>query len=90
MRIQVRYHLSVRLSLKLRTEDYEVHEGGTLGELVVMVVAKHGAKFGDPSQYSFAIGGRHADSSQPLGDGDVVSIYPPVAGGGTRGKPEYW
>lgn len=75
------YHLSVRLGLKKRDEVYELAEGSSVSDLLGLILSSHGLSFGDPSLYVYSLRGDIVELMHRLTDGDVVSIYPPTAGG---------
>lgn len=81
VKIQVRYHLSIRLNLKKASENFEIADGGSVGDMVNLLVSRYGENFGDPAQYVFSIGGQPVETAHSLRDGDVLSIYPPMVGG---------
>ena len=58
-----------------RSVTLEVAHGGTVGDLVQLL--------GIPDDMPFIamIDGRDAALDRPLGDGDVLSLFPPLAGG---------
>ena len=58
-----------------RSVTLEVARGGTVGDLVQLL--------GIPDDMPFIamIDGRDAALDRPLGDGDVLSLFPPLAGG---------
>ncbi len=57
-----------------RTRTYELEPGATVADVIVAL--------GLPDQPRIVfIGGRHAEESAELHEGDRVAIFPPVAGG---------
>jgi len=81
MEVEVRYHLSVRLSLKRTTETFDIEDGSSVGDLVGLIVSRYGSRFGDPAAYVFAVEGEPVEPRRRLQHREVVSIYPPTAGG---------
>ena len=94
MEVEVRYYAMLRDAAGRRSEELELPEGSSFGDLMGVVVEKYGAEF---RRYVFDDGGRERDYlsfmvngvsvhsregfDTPLADGDVVAILPPVGGG---------
>lgn len=60
--------------------SFELPDGTTLGALV--------QRLGVPDEVPriSLVNGRDAEAEQVLKDGDVVSLFPPLAGGGSPGR----
>ena len=92
--VEVRYYAMLRDAAGRRSEELDLPEGSSFGDLMDVVVEKYGAVF---RRYVFDDGGRERDYlsfmvngvsvhsregfDTPLADGDVVAILPPVGGG---------
>lgn len=84
MKVQVRYHLSIRLNLKKTSETLDLEDGASISNLVEILFTRYGEALGNTDQYIFSVGGQPVETAHSLREGDVVSIYPPMAGGYTR------
>ncbi|MBI4258465.1 MAG: MoaD/ThiS family protein, partial [Thaumarchaeota archaeon] len=58
-----------------------LEDGASIIDLVRMLLTRYGEALGDTNQYIFSVGGKHVETTHNLREGDVVSIYPPMAGG---------
>ena len=77
MTIQLKFFAGLRNYLPAGQSPYpaEVAEAATVGDVL--------AQFGVPEDKPriLLVNGRHADVRQVLQEGDLVSVFPPVAGG---------
>ena len=77
MTIQLKFFAGLRNYLPEGQSPYpaEVAEGATVGDVL--------GQFGVPEDKPriLLVNGRHADVGQILREGDLVSVFPPVAGG---------
>ena len=79
MKIEVKLFANFREYLPRGIEGYgfvlEVEEGTTIGRVLDHL------KIPDSVPFIALVNGLHGDKSEPLQAGDVLSIFPPVAGG---------
>jgi molybdopterin converting factor small subunit len=77
MTVQLKFFAGLRNYLPEGQSPYptDVEEGATVGEVL--------RRFGVPEDKPriLLVNGRHADVGHVLRDGDLVSVFPPVAGG---------
>lgn len=82
MEITVRYFAAVRERLGREEERVELHqEAPDLADLWEELVERHGQLEGLRDGIRLARNREFADSDEPLEEGDVVALIPPVAGG---------
>jgi molybdopterin synthase sulfur carrier subunit len=80
--IRVLYFAGLREAIGLAEEWVEVPPGArTVGALAECIAARHGAYAERRSHVRIARNEAFASNDEVLGDGDVVALIPPVAGG---------
>lgn len=83
MTIQVLYFAAVAELVGRREESLDV-EAATVAELAAALEARHPSLSGRLAQVRFAVNETFVKVDEPLADGDVVAVIPPVAGGSDR------
>lgn len=82
MKIQVLYFAAVRDLVGVAEEALALPPGvGTIGALSTHLAAVHPTLEGRLEAVRFARNEEFARSDEPLADGDVIALIPPVAGG---------
>ncbi len=94
MQIKVRYFTIVRSITGTREENLDAEEGSTVEDVLKMLGARYGKEFEryissgrshKGMKLLFFVDGRNIEGSDgfktKLGNGDVLAIMPPVAGG---------
>ncbi len=81
-RVKILYFAAVRELVGHPEEDALVPDSVTkLSDFVAWLEAERAPIRGKLSGVRFAINETFADASDPVSDGDVVAVIPPVAGG---------
>ncbi len=90
MSITVHYHAQLRRAAGRPAEELDAEPGLTVGALLRRLAQRHGealgallldARGGMPRSLLVFIGEQAADPSDPVCDGDEVTILTPMAGG---------
>ncbi len=81
MDVTVRFFASMRESVGAEEAVFRVPQGTTLQALIERILARYPQLNGHQSSWHFAVNQVHAEPETPLHDGDVVAIFPYIAGG---------
>ncbi len=87
MRIKVRYFARFRSLIGTVEEELEVPDGIRIGELLEMLKERHPELRNEvfaqdeDADVNVSRNGRYASFDEPLDDGDIVALFPPVSGG---------
>lgn len=85
MHVEILYFAAVRELVGLERERIELPaEARTVAGLSAHLEARHDALRGRLGHVRFAVNEEFAATDRTLGDGDVVALIPPVAGGSDR------
>ena len=92
VKVRVRYLAVLRELTGRREEEVEVKEGATVGQVIELLTAKYGEKFGryilSGRRYRgikvlFFVDGRNVEGlGAQLREGCLLTLLPPIAGGG--------
>lgn len=82
VRIRVKYFSALRDITGKVSEELELPEDYTLGELVRWFFEKYPKAIAYRDDIIFLVNGRNATENALLRDGDEVAVMPPVSGGG--------
>lgn len=80
MKISVRYFAHLRRTLGKKEEAFTLAEGAKVSDLMANVQEKCGRSL-EVTRYQVTRKGSALDFAEELYDGDVIYIFPPVAGG---------
>jgi sulfur-carrier protein len=81
MKVTVKLFASFREAAGEPETTVEVAPGTTVGQLWGELVEAHPRLTPLSQSAAFALNGRYARPSDPVGEGDVVAFLPPVSGG---------
>jgi molybdopterin synthase sulfur carrier subunit len=82
MTVQILYFAGLRDAIGMAEESLELSPGiATIGALADHLAARHKAYAERRGHVRIARNEAFADDDEPLSDGDVVALIPPVAGG---------
>ncbi len=81
MKVHARYFALYRERVGKNTDDYELPEKATVGDLVGAVMKRYPAFCPNPSQTVVAVNRVYVDHAHPLKNGDETAFIPPVSGG---------
>lgn len=84
MKITVRYFAAARDVAGLKIEAFELPDESTVATLLQRLATSHSELEPYFPYLRFAIADEFVELNAPLGDGDEVSVIPPVAGGDER------
>jgi molybdopterin synthase sulfur carrier subunit len=80
--VRVLYFAGLRDAVGCEEEALELGAGvRTVGDLCAMIAARHEAYAAARSQVRIARNEAFAALTEPVADGDVIALIPPVAGG---------
>lgn len=89
MKVTVLYFGIVRERLGLTGEVVEVPDGGSVGELVSSLAARHSLFALGAGSIRVAVNREYVDNEHRLSSGDEIAIIPPVAGGSGERRVSY-
>ncbi len=81
MDVIVRFFASMRESVGADEAIFSVPPGTTLEALTERILARYPQLNGHQSSWHFAVNQVHAEPHAVLQDGDIVAIFPYIAGG---------
>ncbi len=84
MRVTVRYFAVVRELLGRESEQHEVPDGTTVGQLLEQLIARQPVLDRLRRSLLVMVNRRYARPDHQLADGDEVALIPPVSGGSER------
>lgn len=88
MRVRVRYFARFRYLVGTGEEEIEVPEGIRIMELLEILKERHPELKNEvfaqdeDADVNVSRNGRYVSLDEPLSDGDIVALFPPVSGGG--------
>lgn len=80
MRITILYFAAVRELVGKDEEQIDV-DAKTIGELAAFLPTQHASLAGRLASVRFARNETFARNDEPIAEGDVIALIPPVAGG---------
>lgn len=81
MKIQVLYFAALRERLNRTEEWLDLPDGATAGAALALLSSRYAPVAGLSGVLRVAVNEAFAPAEQPLQDGDVLALVPPVAGG---------
>ena len=87
MRIRVRYFARFRFLVGTGEEELDVPEGITVGTLLNILKERHPElksevfAQNEDADVNVSKNGRYVSFDEPLSEGDIVALFPPVSGG---------
>ena len=79
--VTVRFFASMREAIGADEAVFRVPKGTTLAELTERILRRYPQLDGHQSSWHFAVNQVHAEPDATLRDGDIVAIFPYIAGG---------
>ncbi len=81
MNVRVRLFATLRQTAGWAERSYSLENGSTVGDVLARLAAEEPALgIGSRAVYA-AVNQEYAQPEQPLSDGDVLALFPPVSGG---------
>lgn len=80
MKVAVRFFASIREAVGLEREEFKLHEGSSVRDLLVAVRETHPG-LRDVKKFLIAVNGVRSKPDRRLREGDIVVFFPPVSGG---------
>jgi len=81
MQVTVRFFASIRDRAGDAHCTLDLPDGAHLDQALAQVIARYSALNGHEASWHYAINQTHAELDAPLQPGDLVSIFPYIAGG---------
>ena len=83
MELTVRYFASARAATGLTSEVLALGEGATIGEVVLLLTARHAGRFAEIADASSLLldGVAVRSPDTPVGSASELDVLPPFAGG---------